>query len=181
VNVSITSKGKAAASDALFNPDFPPKYLERLRAKVPNLGDPVERYVRESLRAFEVEAFLASAVMLGVASEGATLELAESFAEWLDAKGQDKLKKMLAPGKESYATILQVVRTRLASNLPDLPDVLGDGLDAKMALADILRGYRNEAGHPTGKTPSREESFETLVLFPAYAERVYGLNAFFQP
>ena len=176
----VTAKGQAAAAETLFNPDFPPRYLERLKAKVPNLGDAVERCVREALQAYEVEAFLASAVMLGVASEGATLELADSFAEWLAGKGQDALKNVLAQGKSNYVTVLEEVRKRLDPHLENLPPDLRDGLDSKMALADLFRGYRNDAGHPTGKVPSREECFESLVLFPAYAEWAYGLNKFFR-
>lgn len=177
----LTPKGEAAATESDFNPDFPPRYIERLKGRVPRLSTVVETYVREALATYETEAYLATTVMLGVASEGAMLEMAEAFAEWLDAKGQGKLKEMTVGARENYSTILEEVGKRLATHSSVVPAELSDGLSSKMAIANILRAYRNDAGHPTGKHPSKEECFESLVLFPAYAERVYALKLYFRP
>lgn len=176
----ITPDGKAAAEDEDPNPDFPPMYLDLLADQVPQLSDLVTAYVKEALRTYGARSYLATSVMLGVASEGALLEMADAFAEWMDReKGQDRLKRMLETGRDTFSRILEEVRKRLASHQADISDTLKDGLDAIMSVADVLRNYRNDAGHPTGATPTREECFRLFVVLPGYVERLYGLKEFF--
>jgi hypothetical protein len=38
---------------------------------------------------------------------------------------------------------------------------------------DLIRKTRNDAGHPTGRTISREEAHNLLLLFPQYCRVVY--------
>ncbi len=38
----------------------------------------------------------------------------------------------------------------------------------------------NEAGHPTGKTVSRDDAFVILQMFPFYLKKIYDLKIFFE-
>ena len=180
ISVYLTPGGKAVATTSDATPDFPPQYLARLTARIPGVSAEVLRYVKEALRAYEVTAYLAATVMLGVASEGAMLQMAEKLAEWLDHRfGQKQLKQLLGKKKTSYLHVLSEARSRLASHEEELPGDLADTLPAKLAVADVLRGYRNDAGHPTGKEPSKEDCYDLFLVIPGYLERIGALGGFF--
>lgn len=73
--VRITAAGRAVLADEEFNPHDPAGYMDRLVANVPGMSDIVTAYMREALGAFNSQLYLASTVMLGVASEAAFLEM----------------------------------------------------------------------------------------------------------
>jgi hypothetical protein len=61
-----------------------------------------------------------------------------------------------------------------------LPNTLVDGMALTMdSVLDLLRVYRNDAGHPTGKSVTREDQYTHLQLFIRYLEKLYALRAFF--
>jgi hypothetical protein len=74
---------RVAASGADYEPDNPEGYLRVLRIRIPEIDEQVFLYVREALGAYAASCYLASSVMLGVASERAFQLLGESFALWL--------------------------------------------------------------------------------------------------
>jgi hypothetical protein len=75
--------GAASARDEQFNPDDPEEFLKRLAVAAP--AAPPCLYMREALICYTHRAYLTSAVMLGVASEAALLDLASAAASWLDS------------------------------------------------------------------------------------------------
>jgi hypothetical protein len=81
--LALTRAGEAAALDEAINPDDAHRYLQHLRSLIPGISDVVMMYAREALSTYQGRNYLASAVMLGVASEAAFLELAEAFGKWL--------------------------------------------------------------------------------------------------
>jgi hypothetical protein len=60
-----------------------------------------------------------------------------------------------------------------------MPGDAGDSLTLD-TIADLLRIYRNDSGHPTGKQISREDAYSNLRVFMSYMERLYKLKAFFE-
>lgn len=66
----------------LFDPD-----LYFLRTDLTGAHRRVKRSIREAVTAFRKELYLASAVMLGSASEGAWLEFFAAFNKWAEANG----------------------------------------------------------------------------------------------
>jgi len=48
------------------------------------------------------------------------------------------------------------------------------------SILDLLRIYRNESGHPTGRNISREDAFINLQMFARYLEKIYKLKSFFE-
>jgi hypothetical protein len=61
----------------------------------PATSDVVQLYLRESLKSFEQECYLASAVMLGVAAEACMLEAAEAFVQWTGKKPEGHIGEPL--------------------------------------------------------------------------------------
>jgi len=53
--------------------------MERLLEAAPRTSETTKQYLREALKSYEQECFLASSVMLGVAAEGTSLDVAASF------------------------------------------------------------------------------------------------------
>jgi hypothetical protein len=176
----LTAAGKAAANDQDFNPDSP-EYLRRLQEKVPDASDTVLSYVTEALRSYLNRCYLASAVMLGVASEAAFLEMAEAFGRWLPSDEGTRFSEFLRNPRTSYHQKFQEYRKKLEPRKPFLPEDISDGMDLTLvAIADLLRIYRNEAGHPTGKQIGRDQAKINLEMFARCLERMYAFKVFFE-
>jgi hypothetical protein len=75
----VTEYGKKVLAAGEFLPHDPTGYLQRFRTQVGTPDPTVEVYLSESLDCFTRGSFIASVVMLGVASERAFLLLCESL------------------------------------------------------------------------------------------------------
>jgi hypothetical protein len=175
----LTNAGVESAKDEQFNPDDPERYLVRLRSNVPDISDLVYMYAKEAIHCYNHECYLASAVMLGVASEAAFLEMAQASVNWLQSSGQ-KLQEILDNPRQPYVKKFSEFRKRIEPRKSELPTDLGDGMSLTFdSVLDLLRMSRNEAGHPTGKTISREDQYISLQMFGRYLKRLYDLRNFF--
>lgn len=176
----LTARGRAYAADELPNPDIPDKYLQRIVQSVPVLSEVVKLYLREALETYRSQNYIASSVMLGVAAEAAFLEMAEAFANYLSGAERDKFRKMLDDPRVSYNKVFEDFRERTSQRKKVLGK-LGDNLDIQLhSTLDMIRNYRNDAGHPSGLSMNRADCFVNLVAFARAAERLYGLKAFFE-
>jgi hypothetical protein len=177
----LTLAGKSAANDQTTNPDSPDKYIHRLQHDVPNASDTVLRYVNEALVSYLNRSYLASAVMLGVASEADFLEMAEAFGHWLPSTEGTKFLTLIRKPNAAYLAKFEEYRKKLEPRKPDLPEELADGMALTLdAIVDLLRIYRNEAGHPRGKQIGRDQAKIHLEMFARYVERMYAFKAFFE-
>lgn len=177
----LTEHGEAVARDEIINPDSPDGYLKRLRNDVPASSEIVMDYVTESVQAYQTRCYLASTVMLGVATEAAFLELGEAFGKWLpEESGERFLSKLSGPGV-SYWKKFEDFRNKLQPLRGELPQHLKEDIDVTLdATLNMLRIYRNEAGHPTGKQIPRTRANQNLQLFAFLLGRMYELKAFFE-
>ena len=176
-NLLPTDRGQATVSDEDINPDDP-GYVESLCRKVPALSDTVKSYVREALSAYKAGLYRASAVMLGVASEAAILEVASVLGQRIQQDQAKRYLRIVRDPNKSYRAKLEEFWKKLKSNKDSFPVILPDGLDTTIsAVCDLLRVYRNEAGHPTGKVVDRNLCFLHLSVFVPYAEKLYELKA----
>jgi len=98
----LTEIGLAAARDEEINPDNAGEYLRRLETKVPDASPTVVQYAREAIVSYTSKSYLASAVMLGVASEAAFLETANTFGSWLDDGPGEKFLEIINNPKTNY-------------------------------------------------------------------------------
>jgi hypothetical protein len=175
----LTDLGKMAAKDEQFNPDDPERYIMRLRSNITDISNLVSMYTEEAIRCYTQGSYLASAVMLGVASEAAFIEMAEASLNWLQSSGET-LTKILADPRQPYVRKFEEFRKRIEPRKADLPDELVDGMSLTFdAVLDLLRIRRNDAGHPTGKPVLREDQYISLQMFARYLQRLYQFRAFF--
>jgi len=54
----------------------------------------------------------------------------------------------------------------------DIRDTMESNLKG---IFQLIRMQRNDSGHPTGKTVSKEQMFVYLQMFPSYCETVYRI------
>jgi hypothetical protein len=180
-NLYLTEAGRAAASDEEVTPDDPGGYLRRLIVEIPELTPLVKSYAEEALLAYNARLYRASAVMLGVASEAAVLEVALALAGAMtDTEAKPYLETINAH-KQNFVAKFEVFAQKLRSKKSLLPEDLADGLDLTLnAVTDLLRVSRNDAGHPTGRGMDRDDCFIHLRMFVRYARKLYSLKASLQ-
>lgn len=177
----LTDAGTAGAKDEQFNPDDPERYMARLRSNVAGMSDLVSAYADEAVRCYTNGCYLASAVMLGVASEAAFMEMAVASVAWLQSSGA-ALRKILDDPRQPYVRKFEEFRKRIEPRKDNLPDEFADGMSLTFdAVLDLLRIRRNDAGHPTGKPVLREDQYISLQMFARYLQRLYQFRAFFLP
>lgn len=153
-------------------------YTTLIQTNVPNVNEVTLLYLQEAMQSFKSGCMLAAAVMLGVASEHSFLLLLEG-AESNSVYGS----QFTSAAKER--TILQKFRkfhTALEKHvLPHLPAEIKEGLDIDFAgILSVIRNFRNDSGHPSGKTLGREQTYVLLQMFVPYCKKVYQLIAFFK-
>jgi hypothetical protein len=177
----LSRRGEIAATGGVVDPYDPDAYLDRLRQQIPNIDPIVELYVGEALRAFVAQCYLASSVMLGVASEQAFLGMAEAFCAALDGSEGENLGALLDNPRRTYSAKLKEVRKRLEPRRNQLPDFLSESLVLDLdAVADLLRVTRNETGHPTGRVVDENTAYTHLQLFARYVLKLATLADYFR-
>lgn len=176
-----TAKGRAVVSDEDINPDSPTGYMQSLSREVPGLSEIVAGYVSEAQSAYRAGLYRASAVMLGVASEAAVLEVASALGKTLQGNEAQKYLERIDGRRTNYLPKFEAFRRKLESKKGCLPSELTDGLDLAMnSVADLLRVYRNDLGHPTGKTLNQQDCFISLQMFVRYAKRLYDIKEYLE-
>lgn len=176
-----TAKGRSAISDEDINPDNPTGYMQSLKRQVPGVSETVTNYVSEAQSAYRAGLYRASAVMLGVASEAAVLEVARTLGKTLRGKEAQKYLQVIEGHRTNYLPKFDAFRKKLESQKGCLPSELTDGLDLAMnSVADLLRVYRNDLGHPTGKTVNQQDCFISLQMFVRYAKRLYDIRQYLE-
>jgi len=178
--VRLTAAGANLIEDREADPDLAEGFLHRIAEACPNLTDLVVHYLREAVLAYTKQLYTASAVMLGVAAEAEVLDVANAFLDWLPATQAEKLEKALGSKKTSYVQKFKEVRKRISAWVNELPDDVTDDLTIQLdAVLNLLRIYRNDAGHPTGKSFARPTMRLCLLVFATSLERSEQLRHFF--
>ena len=174
----ITANGRAVVNDEGINPDDPAGYIQNLDQEVPDLSEVAKNYAHEALYAYNARLYRSSVVMLGVASEAAVLEVAGALAQTMRAEKKRQYLEQLEAPNRSYNAKFEDFRKKLESRKDSMPEELTTNLDLTMnSVGELLRVYRNNAGHPTGKVASRHDCFTFLHMFVQYAKRLYAIKA----
>lgn len=171
----LTDYGLKIVKDVPQSPYDPDGYLCRLRSDVPEIDPVILIYLEESLHTFRIGCLLSSTVALGCASEKALLLLIGKYADSLPASMQAKFRKNTEGHlvKRQFDEFTKMLGSHLMHHMPG--DVK-DGLEvALLGVFSMIRTYRNEAGHPTGKVIAREQCYANIMVFPTYLKRVYAL------
>jgi hypothetical protein len=174
--LKLTPAGIAAVQDEDYNPDDASGYLMRLAKDVPGLSPVTTTYVREAVRSYTARNYLASTVMLVVASEAAMLEMAERLAQHYN---DTVLQSTLDDARIPYNRKFQEVRKLIDAKKQDLPLKLRDGMSLTFdSVLDLLRVNRNDAGHPTGKQFDRDDCYIALRMAIRYLKKIASLTTF---
>lgn len=153
-------------------------YTALIRSNVPSINDTTLLYLQEAMQAFRSGCLLSATVMLGVASEHSFLLLAEA-AECNSTYGPKfsnvlKERAMLQKFRKFRAAFQQHV-------LADIPPELKEDFDVQFdGILSVIRTFRNDAGHPSGKIMEREQVYILLQMFVPYCKKLYGLIDFFK-
>jgi len=148
-------------------------YTKWLQQEVPSVDPVTLLYVQEALQAFRSGCILSSTVMLGVATEHTFLQVLEAIEQ-----SPTYAKDFAAVAKER--TILQKLnkfKNLLDQKSKDLTPEIREDLETHFAgILSIIRTFRNQAGHPTGRIVDREQAYVLLQLFIPYCRKMYVLK-----
>lgn len=174
----ITKLGRqlAQGQEAYFFHDVS-SYETAIRKEVPNIDSVTLLYLKEAMQAFRSGCMLSATVMLGVASEHTFLLLLEAIE--VNPAHQKTFASVF-----SERTILQKFnkfRNLIEPMMKTLPAEIREDLDTHFAgILSVIRTFRNNSGHPTGKIIDREQTFVLLQLFIPYCKKQYQLMQFFK-
>jgi len=177
--VCLTERGQRVANGEQFNPDDPMRYMERLLEVAPRTSDTTQQYLRESLKSYEQECFLASSVMLGGAAEETCLDVAASFVRW-QGEPADKLKAILQNPRQFYVYKLEQFEKRLTAARGSIPPDLSENLELNITtVLQLIRLTRNDAGHPTGRRIDQADCYQNLVVYANAHRKLHRLKEYF--
>ncbi|SDN41853.1 hypothetical protein [Geodermatophilus sp. DSM 45219] len=172
-----SQRGIQVATQGRWEPHDPDGYLRRLRRTEPGIDPRALVYLEEALRAFNAQCFLASSVMLGVASEQVVNELTATAAAFFGPTAE-KLRKAIGNPRASQNARFEELRKLLESHRHQVPEGLADPLTLD-AVTDLLRITRNAAGHPTGAQVDHDTAYTHLQMAAAYLAKMTRLAAHF--
>lgn len=176
---NVTRRGRAWFQGKEPLPDDAEQYMKFLRERVPAIDPIIEQYVIEALTAFDRDAYFASAVMLGAASEKELYLLAEAvFSALIDPKKQSKLRGLLDRRKllELFETVRDTIQQGVAAKVIPYTDSEGSTTHL-MSLYEAIRVQRNDAVHPMNAIVSEDSVRLLLQSFPYALSKSEELRA----
>jgi len=180
-SLSITDHGKKVIAEQRPTPYDPDGYIERLNRSTGGLHPTTEAYLAEAICTFRTGSYMASAVMLGAASEMLFIELCQAIADAFSTQADKSAFDQKTGRKSKMAGRVNAVTNWLASKKQLLPSDWQNPERHRLIgqIADLIRNRRNETGHPQDPpmTPSHEEMYALLMLFPDYCEKLQALRS----
>jgi transcriptional regulator of heat shock response len=129
------------------------------------------------MQAFLGGCLLSSSVMLGVATE-------HSFLKLLETIEVNPASLEIYQNAFNQRTILQKFnkfKNILEQNAATLPANIKEDLDTNLGgILSMIRTFRNESGHPSGKIITREQAYVLLQLFIPCCKKIYELIEYFR-
>lgn len=164
-----------AQGDAYFFHDVS-SYERTLKREIPDIDDVTLLYAKEAMQAYLSGCLISGTVMIGVAVEGAFLSMLDAIEgnpKWSSTFKKALTERQMLP---KLAAFLGAVEPHVKA----LPPALKENLSTNfVGIVSMIRNYRNESGHPSGKVLPREECFILLRLFIPCAKEIFGLKEFF--
>ena len=152
-------------------------YEAVIKENIPDIDDITLLYLKEAMQAFMSGCVLSSSVMLGVAAEHSFEKLLEKIAE--NSRYEPVFKSVSK--ERSILPKLNKFKQILDQHKGDLSSEIREDLDTNfLSIIAIIRSFRNESGHPSGKIISREQCYILLQLFIPYCKKNYQLKSFFE-
>lgn len=177
--LKLTEYGSSVINSEIPIPHDPSGYISRVMEDVPDVDPLIITYLNESLRAYQINLVLSSSVMLGCASEKALLLLIDAFINSHDDESRRKSLSDKFKNKMIKRQFDELIRS-LTTIKSELPSDIEDGLNNVLfGIFEMIRNYRNDAGHPTGVSITKEQVFANIQVFIPYLKKVYQLIRFF--
>jgi len=174
----VTSFGKKllAGDNPYFFHDLS-SYEKVIADTIPSIDDITLIYLKEAMQAFMSGCLLSSSVMLGVATEHTFLTLLEvvianpTYGALFSSVSKER---SILPKLNKFKKILD-------ANIKILPSNAKEDLDTNFSgIVSMIRNFRNESGHPSGKIISREQTYILLQLFIPCCKKMYQLMDVFK-
>ena len=151
-------------------------YEKLILEEIPDIDDTTRLYLKEAMQDFLVDCRLSSSVLLGVSIEYSLESLYDTINS--NERYKDHFKKV----RDERSLLSRF--TKFKNNLteinkelpPEIKSDLGPNLDM---IVSIIRNYRNESGHPSGKIITRDQCYVNLQLFIPCCKKIYELKKFF--
>jgi len=178
--LKLTEYGRKVVNSSSPSPHDHSGYLNRLREEVPKIDTVILTYLEESLRTFNIHALLSATITLGCASEKALLLLIEAFGNAI--QNTKRKEKFEADTRDRLIKRQFDIFVRNLNGIKgNLPYDITEGVDTMLlGIFEMIRNYRNDAGHPSSKTISREQVYANLQVFISYCKKVYELKNYFE-
>ncbi len=151
-------------------------YESVIRENIPDIDETTLIYLKEAMQAFQIGCLLSSSVMLGVAIEFSFEQLLETINS--NVKYTEKFKN--AVNERTILRKLTKFQNIIHELSKELPPEIKEDFDTNLSgIISIIRNFRNESGHPSGKIISREQCFVLLHLFIPCCKKIYQTREFF--
>lgn len=152
-------------------------YEKVIIENIPNIDPITLVYLKEAMQSFLSGCVLSSSVMIGVSIEHTFLKLLETIE--INTNYSSIFKNAF-----EQRTLLQKFnkfKNILDQNPKFLTPDIKEDLDTNFSsILSMIRNFRNESGHPSGKIISREQNYILLQLFIPCCKKIYQLIDFFK-
>lgn len=180
--LSVTIHGQSVLSDAgppVYDYDG---YLRELRERVINLDSVVEKYLSESLRAYQSNLYYASMVMLGCSSERAINLLMNAYVESIDNETNKKKLRGRINKRDISTAYNEFKRSFGATRNQVINQLAVRDYDAHVdGVFTFIRLLRNSIVHPeTIPKITSPLVYSSLQQFSYYIATVFWLIGYYQ-
>jgi hypothetical protein len=151
-------------------------YEAVIKQNIPDIDEVTLLYLKEAIQAFMSGCLLSSSVMLGVAAEHSFEKLLEIISR--NSRYEPVFKSVHK--ERSILPKLNKFKMILDQHIGEFTPEIREDLDTNFSgIIAIIRNFRNESGHPSGKIISREQCYILLQLFIPYCKKIYQMNRLF--
>lgn len=147
-------------------------YESLIRIRIPQIDPTTLLYLKEAVQAFKTGCVLSSSVMIGVATEHSFLLLIEKIEN--NNTHSTTFKKVF--NERGILRKVNTFKKIIDNDKTLLPSKVKEDLDTQFAsILAMIRNFRNESGHPSGKIIDREQCYILLQLFIPCCEKIYQM------
>lgn len=181
-NFVVTQTGREWATTEDPCPEDIADYIRYLDSLIPELDKTIKQYIVEAVTTYNREAFFASAVMLGAASEACVYLMAEALCKAVQNPEEKKAIGNLITEERKISKLFEKLAQYL--NKPQVRKQMGYEIHEAsdqhlLSLQQAIRIQRNDAVHPTIACVEPRAIRIGLSAFPFACRKIYDLTVWF--